>query len=116
MANCKGFLPPTLPGGAHSERVELAFEPELHQCLIRLVIGETLRATLETCLSSESGIQSFTAIRVARSSSAAITLLGLDFEKGQGAHDLSTSKENHGLWQPGTISRKPLPMLGHLRL
>ena len=34
MANCKGFLPPTLPGGAHSERVELAFEPELDQGLL----------------------------------------------------------------------------------
>ena len=66
-----------------------------------------LSATLEACLSSETGIQSFTAIRVARSSSAAITLLGLDFENAQKAHDLSTSRENHGPWQPGTISRNP---------
>ena len=66
-----------------------------------------LSATLEACLSSESGIQSFTAIKVAKSSSAAITLLGLDFENAQGARDLSTSRENHGPWQPGTISRNP---------
>ena len=57
-----------------------------------------LSATLEACLLH--GDQG-------RQAGAAITLLGLDFENAQGAHDLSTSRENHGPWQPGTISRNP---------
>ena len=69
-----------------------------------------LSATLEVCLSSKSGIQSFTAIRVARSSSAAITLLGIwRMPKGPTTYRLPARTT-----APGSQGRSP-GMPGHLR-
>ena len=53
------------------------------------------------CLRSDAGTHILTATKVASSSSAAITLLGEDVAKAQGAQDLTTSSENHGPGCPG---------------